>query len=762
MEVVEFELFINYIRNNKDHINIDILKNEFSTLINKYDLDEDLNLIIQIIEIDDSISTESLIEIILNLKGKYVKNFLLESDVKKFEYISRFIGYNFDIEFLPKTVTIYNSNINNQFSYKNDLNKSCIINLKETNNELINLNNNNIIEINKHDNGYYLNGNINIYSDDNFFFYDNIDVNYFGDVKLTFNKTSLYFDLKNDEVIKEIVTNFKLEFNKYYKKNFENLIYQSKYFLNIDFINSFIKEFISQNKEYNRKNKINPYILSTSIKMKSSPIINRCDHINKLNLFIKDKKPNQDILNDFLNDQIIIKDSLIFCKWCFEKIEFLNFDELEENKIILVNYELFRTEPYVNYINFKQYLENFLYNFLSVFEIDFYDYISILAISILNWLTYLSLDRLKYENEYINDINNNYIFFSRLTQDIFSFNLRENILFFNKRFLFTNLYLIFLLFLELSINDFWFFFLKHNKKNKNYKELILSMFTIYIKKINIKIEDNIDIKVFLSRFYDIIIDIIPESIETKYKKRIYEYDIILEDSINQISKNYNKNSIIKKSHPIEDILYDINIYHSNFFLYVNRYKKKSIMNQKVFEKDKTEYIYLKDNNSFYNDKNFLKIKNYYDNLTFYYKYKNENYQIEVEKIDSEYCIYEKSNNEKKLFIMFKNIKDLNLTYKTTNNLSDLFIFLNINNKLIFLKKYTFEESKFIINTFLFNIELIIDKKIIINDIKYPIKLDDMLNLEFNILTELTNLKLLDLNNLDDHILKLNNIFNKNE
>lgn len=777
MDNLEFERFINYIKKNKQFIDLNDLENEFKILIKKYDLKDDLSLIIQIIEIDEDLTIETLIEIILNMKNKVVKNILIKDKTSIFDYISNFINNNFKIEFLPKQISIKGINHDN-INIKNELNKTLIINFRDYNDDIENMNCEDYILINSNPKGLLLKGGVNIFILNSNIFYNNIEFNYFGDVKINLNYKSLYFNISDNNIIKDIVYNFRDELDKNYNNDFDLFIYNSKFYLYIDLLIPYLKEFCLQYKdylEYNNKNNkrvidldyenedYDYYIINKKSRIKTNPIIQRCEHTIKLNQFINEKNPNPSALYDFLNDQIIIQDSFIFCKWCNEKIENLDIGEIEDDKLIIVNYELFKMEPYVNYINLKLYLESFFYNFLSVFEIDFYDYITLLTISIINWLSLLSINRLRYESQYTNDIKNNYIFFSRLTTDFFSFNLREDITYYNKRYLFTNLYLIYLLFLQLSLNDFWSFLIdNYKRKYKDYKDFICNIFIIYINKTNLEIPEDVNIKVFLNRFYDIIVEINLESIKELYNNRIKDYDRITYNINNSTIKEYIKNIIIKNNQHLDQNLYDINIDTSKEFLSEYRTPLKIIMNQKASKKDTTEYIYIDIDTSYYESSDFLDLKRYYNDLSFYYKYKNKLYLVNVERIDSQYCIYEKSNNDKKLFIMYTDPKYLNLTYKSNMILSQLFIFININNKLIFLNNYSIEESVFLINTFLFNIELIINKKIIINNLNYPLKLEDMLNTYLNIIYKLNTLNYLDIKKLNVYIDKLNYIFAKND
>lgn len=767
MDDQQFLDFINYIKHNKQIVVLEDLKNKFKEFIETYDLNDDLELIIQIIEIDETIEPDTLLNIILNLKNKITKTIAVPDNSKEDKFLyNKFINEYFTIKFLPKNIILrYNKNenlINIDDTYTNEMGKKYIINFKEY---VFNDYNNKIelIAINSNNNGFRIDGFVLMNILDTNVFY-NIRETYYGDVEVFLKNNSIFIELSDENSLSDIIKHFENSFKKKYKNNFYELIKFSKLYTSNKKLFELFKQFVLLFKtKYNENLYENEKIAIRDANSNDNLTILKCEHEKKLNRFINTNNPNIDILNDFLNDEVTIIGSMIFCKWCNSKISYLNFEELLDDKLILINYEIFKLEPYVNYINLKIYLEEFIYNFLNIFKNDYYDYITILAISIINWLNILSINRLKYEAEYANDIKNDYMFFSRLTQEFFSFNIREDVSYLNKRILFTNIYLVFHLLIELSLNDFWYLVNDNFKSNqKHFNDFIFYMISVFIKKLDIALESHTQPNLFVKRVIEIIIDLLPPTIRNNYITRCNDYLKIIFDIKSQKNTNYTKNVLRKKIFSIDENLYNININVENNLSLKLKEKKMIKMTNKFSRKDETEYIYLSVDKMFYNESVFSSIISLYNELTFFYKHNNnEIYEVDVIKLNNQYCVYDKTNyKEKKLFIMLKDPKYLNLTYKM-KSISDMFLFFNINNKFIFLKEYNIEESNFIINSFLLNLEIIINKKIIINDVIYPLSLNEMVNFFFNVYDKLCTLKLLNDNNIKTYINILNSIFSKN-
>lgn len=264
------------------------------------------------------------------------------------------------------------------------------------------------------------------------------------------------------------------------------------YFSNFKFMNEFVLFLMSSDiKPEATIRLIEKFRTQKKIKVGVNPASNHskteCEHNHYISNYFNNPDLSLNDFNEFILNFITAKGGIAYCKICGQKIEECFVFEYQEAVTLIPNYDIFRRKPYSNYVFIDVFIDDFMFNFINLSKINLTQYIPILVMKLIEELESIAESRLELEDKYKKDIPE-HIFFSRLNNNYFYTNAREDEYYTKLRHYYTTITMIYLLVTLLNTEDFNH--LLYNLKTKPDVDFIRFMARIttkYLSKVNLNI-----------------------------------------------------------------------------------------------------------------------------------------------------------------------------------------------------------------------------------------------------------------------------------
>lgn len=784
MDTKVFDI-INTIKKKKDE-NIDEIlvkiKQEYKINI----LDKDLIFLINLVINNYELLTETLLQIFINFQKKIDHKIVIKKDDNISSQDSNLVYSNIFLNIFSKfgyifiiphqIIVLWNEKIISNKNFSSNFTKSVLDNdeseliIRNINYEIINSNNIKLTEKEKKYDYYMRKIGLKQYKfgfQDHFQLMIPLDVErlflsvsdtYKGKICIYLNNNIKTFVLKEKNDLQNIIEYYKNDLILLFKQNLFELYKHFYMFIEdtifmkyIDIIFDTLRFSIKFIKKKNHN-----YIYITKPKIINDiQIIEPCLHENLLNNIITKDFFNS--INNFIQEYVYFSDSMAICKICNEILPSLFIKEnlyVDKDKYIVnFNNDILNYDPYNKFYNVKLYFENIFYLFSYYTKLNFsIDSNFIIRLS-LDVFIYINSERLMLEQKYKKDIEEDNIFFLRLSNTFFeSDNEKEK--YKEKKTIFT-VYVIFILIIcTLTIQDFSEIIYRKKlftlSNDPTFEEVLCAFIDFLFKKFNYDYynDDKINIKkTRITRSIEIFYEIFND--EAKYiyqnkkvglenffiKKNLlttildiptiestYYFDHY--NDIYDISKQINTNICEYNT----DIIYSKNVSYVKLYNYYNKntkilYIDFNSFNEKTFKNNNLLNTIL---NEFEEKKQYL--------------YFNDIYNIQ--HVNDYYILYNDNN------ILIKYEDDLR-NLETLNN-SNIFSFFMIYDPYIYkneLLSYEFEE---ILMNYINFLEKYLNITIITNILLY-----------FNIETIYSRYNLfyykIQILNICEELLKINNI-----
>lgn len=550
---------------------------------------------------------------------------------------------------------------------------------------------------------------------------------YKGKIDIYFNNKKKDFIIKEKSDLENIIQYFKNDLIYIFRQNIQDLLKYLYLFLEDNILQNYL-EIIFKTFELNikfiKRKEINKYVyISQEKKFYDLQITKPCLHEELLinvdynNDFFKN-------INNFIKEYVYFSESMAICRICSENLPSLYIKEniyLDADKYIVnINNDILFYDPYNKFSNVKIYFENIFYLFNYYTKLNFSIDSNFIIRLCLDTFINLNSERLSLETKYKNDINENNIFFLRISTNFFeSDNEKEK--YKDKKTIFSYYIIFIIIIITLSIHDFddMIFFRKQiniNKLNKNiqeavFEDIIVLFIDFLFKKFNIDYyEDNSKVRLArIHRTVEIYYEIFNDEIQYIYMNKKIGVENFLKKKTQYILSleipfiNSTFEYIVLRD------FYDTNKQINTLVSIYDTTNNKNLANYiKIYNyyNDKTNTLFI-DFNSFdinnFSDKKLLNnLMAEFENIN-QYEFLNSFYSIKYINDDT-YILYNENN------ILLKNTNEIR-KLTTVNNTKELDFFV-YNDTYIFKKNinyYEFIEILFVYIDFIekyFNITIV--------------------------------------------------------
>lgn len=552
---------------------------------------------------------------------------------------------------------------------------------------------------------------------------------YKGKVDVYLNNKNKDFIIKEKKDLQSIIEYFKNDLIYIFRQNIQDLLKYLYLFLEDNILQNYIeiifKTFDFSVKFIKRKD-INKYVF---IYLKKKPhdiqITKPCLHEELLtNLVYNNDFFNK--INNFISEYVYFSESMAICRICSENLPSLYIKEniyLDADKYIVnINNDILFYDPYNKFSNVKIYFENIFYLFNYYTKLNFSIDSNFIIRLCLDTFINLNSERLSLETRYKNDINENNIFFLRISTNFFEAD-NEKEKFKDKKTVFSYYIIFIIIIITLSIHDFddMIFFRKQININKfkevEFEDILVLFIDFLFKKFNIDYyEDNSKIKfVRIRRTVEIYYEIFNEEIQYIYMnkkigvenflKKKTQYVLSLDiPFINSTFEYIVLKDFYDTSKQINTLvsIYDTTI-NNNIANYIKIYN---------FYNDKTNTLFI-DFNSFdlnnFSDKKLLnRLTTEFDNIN-QYEFLDSLYFIKYINDDT-YILYNENN------VLLKNTNEIR-NINAINNNKELNFFI-YNDTYIYKKNINYYEFLEILLNYINFIEQYFNINIISNIINH--------------------------------------------
>ena len=350
------------------------------------------------------------------------------------------------------------------------------------------------------------------------------DIKYKGKLELVHNRT-LIIDFKEAEDLKTI-----FEF-------FSSFLHTSQLysyigiFAHFQFLNDVVAELLSERLESEEtlnliKNVDSLSKIQITEKEGNDDLSLDCEHNYAIEQYLNSNEITKD-LNVFILNFFKVVGGMAYCKLCGQKIDSFLVFEYSEQTFLIPNENIIYKKPYSTYIGLEIFIDDFMFNFFNLCKINFSQYTPLIIMRLIEELEIISERRLQLEEEYKNkNIIPDFIFISRLNSKYFYINIREDSYYTNLRHYYTNIYIFYMIFALMSMEDYNNILRKLViKSDKTFLMFMCRICSSFINRSNLNIFQDKKLHTRLETTFEIVASILSVQysnlIESKSSKFIY-------------------------------------------------------------------------------------------------------------------------------------------------------------------------------------------------------------------------------------------------